>query len=157
MKTMLSIFLLCVLNGLVSAGPMEDAMNAALTGPEKKKLKVFDHEFNVKPVEVKRTETEIIVNGHISHHLRFRPDDQVYYHIVKKGNTIVKLERNIARGGWTGIVAPIASSLGTYLTGGTPIPPDRIEAIGRSIGKAVDGTWEGAADAIIANVAIRVK
>jgi hypothetical protein len=30
---------------------MDAAIHAALYGPEKKKLKVYDHEFHVKPLE----------------------------------------------------------------------------------------------------------
>jgi hypothetical protein len=138
------------------AASMEDAMRAALQGPEKKKLRIFNHQFNVKPIEISREGNRIIVNGHISHCLRFRRDDQIYYRIIKEDDKIIKLERDINRGGWAGIMAPIISATGTYLTG-VPIPPDQVENIGRSIGKAIDGSWEGACDAIIANVAIRVK
>ncbi len=156
MKKILSILTLCFLVASAHAGPMEDAMKAALKGPEKKKLKVFDHHFNVKPVEIKRDGARIIVNGQISHHLRWRRDDQVYYRIIKEGDKVIKVERNINRGGWAGIAAPIVAAVGTYFTG-VPIPPDEVEKVGRAIGKVQDGSWEGACDAIIANVAIRVK
>lgn len=36
---------------------MEAAINAAIDGPEKKKLKVYDHEFNVKPAAMSRLMT----------------------------------------------------------------------------------------------------
>src|SRR4051794_40787766 len=36
------------------SGPIGKAIQAALYGPEKKKLKVRDHEFNIKPMELSR-------------------------------------------------------------------------------------------------------
>ena len=155
MKKLLSIMTLLMVI-VAQAGPMENAMDAALKGPEKKKLKVFDHHFNVKPIEINRQGGRIIVNGHISHHLRWRRDDQIYYRIIKEGNKIIKVERDINRGGWAGLAAPFVAAAGTYFTG-KPIPPGEVEKIGRAVGKAVDGSWEGACDAIIANVALRVK
>jgi hypothetical protein len=156
MKTLVTLLVACLFTSIAHAGPMDDAMTAALKGPEKKKLKVYDHHFNVKPVEIKREGSKIIVSGHISHHLRWRRDDQVYYQIVKKGNKVISVKRQMARGGWAGVAAPIVAAAGTYLTG-KPIPPDKVEAIGRAIGRAQDGSWEGACDAIIANVALRAK
>ena len=148
--------LLCFAVTIAYAAPMDDAIKAAIDGPQKKKLKVFDHHFNIKPVEIKRDGDRITVNGHISHHLRWRRDDQVYYRIIKDGNKVIKIERDINRGGWAGMAAPIVAAVGTYLTG-VPIPPGEVEKVGRTIGSAVDGSWEGACDAIIANVALRVK
>lgn len=141
------------------AGPMEDAMQAALRGPERKKLKIFDHEFNVKRVEIQRDvprRGQITVIGHISHHLSMRPDDQVYYRIVKEGNRILSVQHRINRGGFAGLVAPIIAAAGSYFAG-VPIPADKVESIGRALGRAVDGSWESAADFIIGNVALRVN
>jgi hypothetical protein len=139
----------------------EDAMKAALRGPEKKKLKIFDHHFNVKPVEISRdtpSKGQITVIGQISHHLSLKPDDQMYYRFTKDVYTnkiIGDIKREINRGGYAGIAAPFIAAAGTYLTG-HPIPPDKVEEIGRALGKVVDGSWESAADFIIGNVALRV-
>jgi hypothetical protein len=141
-----------------AAGPLEEAMRAAMRGPEKKKLKIFDHHFNVKPVERQQNTPkngQVTAIGHLSHHLSGRSDDQIYYRIVKEGDRIILIDRQITRGGWAPIAAPIIAAAGTYLTG-APIPRGQVEAIGRSLGKAVDGSWEGAADFIIANVALRL-
>lgn len=159
MKTLLAVIIASLVTASLAQAkddPIAVAMRAALYGPEVKKLKVYGHKFNVKPVTIQRDRTGIIVNGQISHHLRFRPDDQVYYIISKSGNRVSSVSRKIARGGWAGIVAPIASVVGSYFTG-VPIPPDKIETIGHAIGRAQDGSWEGASDAIIANVALRVR
>jgi hypothetical protein len=137
------------------AHEMEEAVNAALYGPEKKKHKVYDHEFNVKPIEVQREGDALYVNGQISHCLRWRRDDQVYYRFTKQSDTVTGLEIDINRGGWAPIAGPIAAAVGTYLTG-TPIPPEEVIEIGQAIGRVQDGSWEGACKAIIVNVTLRV-
>lgn len=130
-------------------GPVGRALTAALVGPEKKKLKVFNHEFNVKPIE--RVSPAKAV-GHISHHLSFRPDDQVYYAIEKQNGVIGKIDIEINRGGWAPIAAPIISALGQYY-GGVAIPPDQVEDVGRKLGAILDGSWERAAQALIGYIA----
>ncbi|MGH0791337.1 hypothetical protein ACQVTU_27350, partial [Bacillus cereus] len=87
---------------------LDKAVQAALLGPEIKKLKVFDHEFNVKPAYISKLGNQTIVNGQISHHLSFRLDDQVYYRFVKEDGVIKNLEIKIDRGGWTKITARVS-------------------------------------------------
>ncbi len=149
---MLGVFL----SPVTFAGPFEDAMNAALKGPEQKKIKIFDHYFNVKPVEILREGSTATIVGHISHHLSWRPDDQVYYVIVKEKGVIKHMKVDINRGGFAPIAAPIISSLTTYY-GGVAIPPDQIESVGRSLGRVIDKNWEGASQFLIANIALRAN
>jgi len=129
---------------------MAEAVQAALVGPERKKLNIYDHEFNVKPAEQEKTNRRLVVNGHMSHHLAFRPDDQVYYTIVIEDAAIEEITRKIS--GWAPLAGPVVSAAGAYF--GVPIPPDKVEAIGRDLGRAIDGTWEKAAEVIIANIAM---
>jgi hypothetical protein len=58
---------------------MELAVNAALYGPEKKGVSIFEHGFNVKPAVFSRNGSSLTVTGQISHRLSGRPDDQLYY------------------------------------------------------------------------------
>lgn len=136
------------------AGNFETAMKAALQGPEKKKLKIFDHEFNVKPVEVSQQDKQTTVIGQISHHLSFRKDDQVFYRIVKEDNEVKDIKVEISRGGAAPFVAPLISGLAALK--GVSIPPDKIEAVGQQLGKAIEGKWEDTAQFLIANIALRV-
>ena len=132
---------------------MAEAVQAALVGPEQKKLKIYDHEFNVKQTEPAKDGDRLVVNGQISHHLSFRPDDQVYYIITVEKAAITDIQRKIARGGMrAGLAAPVVSAFGAYF--GVPIPPDKAEEIGRTLGKMVDGTWEKAVEVIIASIAM---
>lgn len=131
------------------------ALNAAFTGPEAKKVKVFDHKFNIKPLQITREGDSETAYGHISHHLSFRPDDQVYFTIDKIREVITRVDIKINRGGWAPIAAPFVSTLGVYFTG-VPIPPDQIEAIGRQLGEVVDGRWDSVAQYIVGEIAVRL-
>lgn len=131
---------------------MAEAVEAALYGPERKKLKVLDHEFNVKQAEMNKKNNRLVVNGHISHHLSARPDDQVYYIITIENAAITEVKTDIARGGLAGLAGPVGSAIGAYF--GVPIPADKVTSIGRELGRVFDGSWEKAAEIIIANIAM---
>ncbi|WP_208743506.1 methyltransferase [Bacillus cereus] len=134
---------------------LDKAVQAALLGPEVKKLKVFDHEFNVKPAYISKMGNQTVVNGQISHHLSFRLDDQVYYKFVKENGEIKNLEIKIDRGGWTKITAPIGAIIAQYF--GVPITPDLLSQIGQQLGALTDGKWEYAAEAIVAAIGLYVE
>ncbi|MBK3496546.1 methyltransferase [Viridibacillus sp. YIM B01967] len=134
---------------------MDVAVQAALTGPEVKKLKVFDHEFNVKPAYISKSKNLTIVNGQISHHLSYRPDDQFYYRIEKENNEIKKIDIQIDRGGWTVISAPLLALIAQY--NGIPLTPEVLKELGQKMGQLMDGRWEYAAEAIVSNIALHVE
>jgi hypothetical protein len=137
------------------ADPMEDAVKAALNGPEKKGISLFGHGFNVKKVEsISWVGGLTIITGQISHRLKRRLDDQFYYTIVKQDGGIKDIMKKIDRGGWTSIVAPILST-GAALFG-VPITRDQIESIGRELGTLFDGSWESAAQILVMNIALHV-
>ena len=55
-------------------------VNAALHGPEAKQVRALDHEFDCKPVKkIRIAEGTTHYSGHLSHHLTWRPNDEVYY------------------------------------------------------------------------------
>ncbi len=134
---------------------LDKAVQAALLGPEIKKLKVFDHEFNVKPAYISKLGKQTVVNGQISHHLSFRLDDQVYYRFVKEDGVIKNLEIKIDRGGWTKITAPIGAVIALYF--GVPITPNLLSQIGQQLGALTDGKWEYASEAIVATIGLYVE
>ncbi|MBG9529630.1 methyltransferase [Bacillus thuringiensis] len=134
---------------------LDKAVQAALLGPEIKKLKVFDHEFNVKPAYISKKDNQTVVNGQISHHLSYRLDDQVYYRFVKEHGEVKNLEIKIDRGGWTKITAPIGAITAQYF--GVPITPDLLSQIGQQLGTLTDGKWEYASEAIVAAIGLYVE
>ncbi len=135
---------------------MEAAVHAALYGPEKKGVSIFDHGFNVKPAEFSRSGSRLTVTGQISHRLSYRPDDQLYYTVFLESAVIKDIKSKIDRGGWTPLAAPIVSGLAAYF-GGVAVPPDQVASVGRALGRLYDGGWESAADLILANIAVTVS
>lgn len=137
------------------ADPIEDAVKAALNGPEKKGISLFGHGFNVKKAtSISWVGGLTIITGQISHRLSARRDDQFYYTIVKQGEAIKDITKKISRGGWTPIAAPILSTGAALFS--LPIPPDLIESVGRELGKLYDGNWESAAEILTMNIALHV-
>lgn len=64
-------------------------LNAALNGPQQLKgVEINGHEFNVKPVSYRTVGDEITVFGQISHCLKFRKDDQVWFTFRKNGKKV---------------------------------------------------------------------
>ncbi|QWH75990.1 methyltransferase (plasmid) [Bacillus mycoides] len=137
-----------------SQSNLQTAVKAALYGPEVKKIKVFEHEFNVKPIEVVDLGGgKKYVKGQISHHLSFRPDDQVYYEFtVKDGEVIGTPQYHIDRGGFTPFAAPLLSIIAAY--NGIPVNPNDLNTLGQQIGKVIDGSWEHAAQSIATVVSL---
>jgi hypothetical protein len=145
----------------------EVAMTAALQGPERKRLKIEKHEFNVKPIKITRTGDSILVSGeeghHISHHRGVVNDDQIYYEFTKQGGIIIGPKVRYEKGGWgptlktvMGIVEKanevydeIARKQGAIVTAQ--------QAAFEETKKLLDGTWQGEANFLIANIALRVK
>ncbi|MGX5390155.1 methyltransferase [Bacillus thuringiensis] len=134
---------------------LDKAVQAALLGPEIKKLKVFDHEFNVKPAYISKKDNQTVVNGQISHHLNYRLDDQVYYRFIKENGEIKNLEIKIDRGGWTKITAPIGAIIAQYF--GVPITQNLLLQIGQQLGALTDGKWEYASEAIVAAIGLYIE
>ncbi|QEG34242.1 hypothetical protein [Bythopirellula goksoeyrii] len=129
---------------------LELAAQHAINGPEVKKIKVMNHEFNIKKARVVRTDNSTTITGQISHHLSFRDDDQVYYTISKSNGRVTSIEIKIDRGG----LAPYASQVAGKLLG-VKILEEKIESTIRELGRSYDGNWESAADAIVATIALK--
>ncbi len=144
------------------AGDLERAIQAALEGPEIKKLKIHDHRFNVKPLEIRIKEENgtktVTATGHISHHLSLRPDDQIHYTIViHDGRLMNVLDADhiiIDRGGLAGLAGPAGAAIAGAF--GVPLSPETITDAGRAAGKLIDGSWEGACRFLIFNIALEV-
>jgi len=73
----------------------QKVLNAAINGPEIKEKNIPElggkkkHKFNIKPVTISRSlNGELMIFGQISHHLRWRKDDQHWFALKKNGNSI---------------------------------------------------------------------
>ena len=142
----------------VNTAQFQKAMNAALDGPEVKKIKPDKHEFNVKKVRVESDANGIVIHGdkghHISHHLTLRDDDQVYFSArVDKTGAVSELSVNIDRSWANRGVALLADAvldrlIGKKSDGGATTAPAKDSE------KLLDGSWEGEAKFLIANIIV---
>lgn len=133
---------------------LNEAVKAALKGPERKDIKIRGHGFNVKKADKKVVKGETHIWGQISHKLRFQPDDQVFYEIIIKGGQIVKIKRSIKGGGWGSVAGKVASAIAAYV--GVPIPPAKAEELYKIVEKLIVGDWVEACDVMIAAIALEV-
>ena len=146
----------------VVAGHAEDlnqaefsrALRGALRGPEEKKVNIYGHEFNIKPVQISEANNTVTATGILSHHLSVRPDDQISYRVTYTDGALTAVHKSIYRGGWAKLAGQIGSAIANYY--GVPISPDRIEGVGNSLGQWMDGNWESACDFLIANIGLRI-
>jgi hypothetical protein len=138
------------------------AMKAAMDGPELKDVEwsSYGHDFNVKKVAVKKTDDGIEINGgdghHISHRLRWRPDDQVHFQCrVTRDGKVEGLEVNVktswdtlkewfeTAGKIIGVAAMVAGKLDA--SGSLDPTPSSTEHL-------LDGSWKGDVEFLIANI-----
>jgi len=137
------------------------AMQAALEGPDIKDVEwsSFGHDFNVKRVVVKKTASGVEIDGSEGHHIsrrrRWRPDDQMYFSckVTREGkvedlNVSIKTSWDTLKawfetaGKILGVAAAIAGKVDEAEV--LDPTPSSIELL--------DGTWEGDAEFLIANI-----
>lgn len=123
---------------------LENAVDDALRGKERKDIEVDGHDFHIKPIKVERSRNgRIEATGRLSHDIRFRPDDQVDYKVVKDNGKVLEAEvTGIDRGGLSSVVEKFDTDVASTIAKG---------------GKLLDGEWEGAARQIVAVVAARLR
>lgn len=131
---------------------LDKMVDAALHGPELRKVKYLQHEFHVYEAKViDRVSWITRVEGQISHYLIFRPDDQFYYTIEKQGGQITKFEFQIDRGK----LSPHAGKLTKHIPI-VGIAQEDIVAYLRKLASKLDGSWEAEAELIAYAIALRV-
>ena len=152
-------FALLAPNKALANPQMMQAAKAAICGPEIKKLKVNGHEFTVKKATINRWAGKTtFVAGQLSHHLRFRADDQIFYTIAYDGMGMPKApEVRIDRGGVASWFSVLSNSV--ILFGATKVKigpimfelkPEKLPEIATQISKLVEGAgWEAQAAAVI--------
>ena len=145
------------------AGKLEDAVyKAVVRGKQTKKVKASGgHEFNIKAVKVTRTSLGYVVKGQLSHHLRWRSDDQYYYTIqIDRNGTIIDLNEKVNRGGLTTMILklPVGELVTAKSKGAVPkdVANLAIKKSGRWLGSKIDGNWVKSARQIVVMVGLQV-
>jgi hypothetical protein len=153
---------------------LDRAMKAALEGPPIKGISIAEHGFNVKPIVITRFDGGVEVYGgeghHISHRLKWRPDDQVYYKFKKYYGQPVSpddIEIDIKKRGFRVLIQWAIEAIKIALeileiwkktdSLGRNYNALTIEEKQRDLEKLLNGTWEGSAMFIILNVAARLE
>lgn len=136
---------------------LERAVMAAKKGPELKKLKLYGHEWNIKPMS--RTSSGGVMKyiGQISHHYTAGDDDQIYYNVYVTTNGVInKIEFKYASDGkyWTPGVEYMAL-LDDYI-GIRPIPISYRQGLSFRIEQISVKEWEEAVEKIIVQIAIQL-
>lgn len=164
----------------VNRDELEKAVSAALTGPEVRGVTIEDYSFNVKPATITRDGNAITVVGgddrYISRRRRLRPNDQIFYAFDKVGDEIRDLDIDIDRGGFKAFVSRgylerlvkiSAEIIKIFLevrnqqqTAGFKSDEAQkagLDAAYQESKKLLDGSWEGEASFLIANIALRAE
>jgi hypothetical protein len=131
---------------------VENALKAAFEGPEIKGIKINGHTFNVKPMAIHRSGNNATANGHISHHLANRPDDQVHFTLSIVNGVPQKPDVSIDPGGWPKILETIAGFLpDSWTEDAIGIKEKDVVAAVKNAGKLLEGDkWEGAMSFLLA-------
>ncbi len=148
------------------AGKVETAVYRAVVDQKQtKKVKAYGHHFNIKPVKITRDGMGYIVKGRLSHHLKWRKDDQYDYTVkVNYRGEIIEMDEKINRGGLTSTLAkiPIGEILKKKSDTAKNAPVDgktinsAIKKAGRWLGGKIDGKWEGAARKVVVAIGAQV-
>ena len=133
---------------------LNEAVHAAIHGPERQDIDIRGHGFNVKPITRQDVNGVLHAWGQISHKLKFRPDDQVFFHLQKKDGMMQIVDRELNRGGWQKLAGPASSVIAAYF--GVPLAPEAVSGVMNSIADINPSGWEQACDMIIASVALHL-
>jgi len=145
---------------------LEAAVEAAVVArSEVRFVNVNGHEFHIQPpgIQYSRQDGERIarIRGRLSHHLSARTDDQYYYDMrVTQGGMLSHFSERINRGGLTAMInSAVGRQPGSRFRSVRVLrqaPNIIIDNIGQSLGRRIDGDWEGAARTIAAAIAAEV-
>lgn len=131
---------------------LDKVIAASLHGPELKKFKYINHEFNIKQTKITDRVTGITrIEGQISHHLLFRPDEQFYYLIEKQNGRIMKTEFKIERDTFSPYPPRLIKALPDSGTTDTDL-----KQVLRRLDERRDASWECEAEFIAIAIALRV-
>lgn len=145
------------------------ALNAALDGPEEKRVKFRNHDFHIRPLQLTRNGNTVAVQGHMFHQLQLRPDDKIIYSFRKVNGAVqdldIRFEKGIDKlaktvGDIIEVAAKVASTIVTATgddksdsaAGGLPRdqPAPKTEEL------LVNDGWKAESRFLIANIAVRV-
>ena len=147
---------MCLAVSSAQAGGIGCAVDDVLKNEVEATIKVNDYPLTIKPVEMvekdKRTHTLV---GEVHHRTAGGKVHQMAYRVTKEKGAIKKIEVQTDGGMWLPISAEMTRALGGFTRPG-PVTDKQQNEIYSAIHKASEnGSWQKAAEVIIAYVAIR--
>jgi hypothetical protein len=147
----------------IGADELESALKAALeetsTNPVDvftPAFKLFGHRFGVQPVElIEKQERRWTLAGKLT---RLSPSggakDEIAYRIIKERGAVKEITWKVKDGEWRALSQPMMDALGDYRKG-LPMPEEKQREVEAALKKAVDETWQRAAEFLMAHIAVR--
>jgi len=134
----------------------EDAIQTALEGQGGHAI-VFKHRFAVQPPQVQDKEKgKYTLAGHLIRvGGRTEQEDVIAYRIVREKGEVVSIDLQINGGMWLPIRESVMTALGDYRRAGAPMPEEKQQEVTRALEKLMDGSWQRAAEFLIAHIAAR--
>ena len=150
----------------VTTEQLEAALDAALRGPERRKLQIGHRKWNVKPAQITRNGDFIRVDGlsgrYISRRRSRLPNDRYYYEIEKEGSQIKKLDID-RRSGLARLVKAareiyeVAREIYEDSKKSGKSDAMATQDADREARKLLDGSSRGIAGYVITHIALRAK
>jgi hypothetical protein len=147
----------------LSASQLESALKAALEDAPRRPVdalqpsfELFKHVFSVKPVEViEKHKGKFTLEGKLSRIASTAGmNEEVTYRIIKEKGAVKEITWQITGGEWRPLSQSMSEALGDYRKG-VPMPEEKQREVERALEKAVDGTWQKAAEFFMAHIAVR--
>jgi len=138
------------------AGGHDEAIRVAIDGPEGAHITAFNHRFAVQPPEMqdKRKSGYTIVGRLTRVGAKPSQDEVMAYRIVREKGAVKSIDVQINDGMWLPMSEKVMGALGGYREG-KPMPEEQQQEVTRALEKLVGGSWQNAAEFLIAHIAVR--
>lgn len=134
----------------------DDAIKTAIEGPDGAHAIVSKHRFAVQtPAMKEKTKSSYTLVGQLTRlGSKVAKDDVIAYRVVREKGAVKSIELQINDGVWLPISQSVMSALGDYRKG-VPMPEEKQQEVTRALEKLMDGSWQKAAEFLIAHIAAR--
>jgi hypothetical protein len=134
----------------------DEAIKIAIEGPDGAHAIVSKHRFAVQtPAMKEKTKSSYTLVGQLTRlGSKAAKDDVIAYRVVRQKGAVKSIELQINDGVWLPISESVMSALGDYCKG-VPMPEEKQQEATRALEKLMDGSWQKAAEFLIAHIAAR--
>lgn len=156
-KSICAAFALSLSATLGWAGGLECAVEEALSNKSflGTPVEAFKHRFTIKRVDTSDiNKAAHTITGKIVRHNKGGKDDEVAYRIVKEKGAITEILLKVNGGDWQALSADMTAALGGHKQG-KPMTNDEQNAAEQAMYKAAGGSWQKAAEYLVARIGVR--